>query len=287
VLASLVLVGIQQSRAAAHRAACANHLKEIGLGLASHQSTHGTFPPQAPAPNNSAGSPFSYEGIGWQVYILPFVGESVLWDVVGKAYRANPDPWSAPHQELMRTVIAIYTCPSDTRLATPLTDASGRIAAYTSYVGMTGNVVDPVSGVFGRRKGVSPAQITDGLSRTIMIGERPPPQSLSMGWWYTTHQFSNLMSATDYEVPASTGASPGDPGCGGDPVNWPGLGNTHLYFFKSGALQYDCDKNHYWSLHTGGANFLFADGSVRFMTYAGSIQVSQMASIAGAEVISD
>jgi prepilin-type N-terminal cleavage/methylation domain-containing protein/prepilin-type processing-associated H-X9-DG protein len=285
LLAALTLSAVQSSRGASSKAGCANNLRQIGTGLTSHQACYGIFPPQVPPLSNSRGSPFAYEGISWQTYILPFIEQGPLWAGVQQAYAANPSPYSAPHTELMRVVVPTYICPADARLGVPhLSD--NFVAAYTSYVGMTGYSSQPRSGLFGRSRGATPGQITDGLSNTVMVGERPPPGSLSMGWWYTTHLFENLTAANDFEAPADTGVSPVDSGsCGGEETYWPGVGRFGGYFFTQGSLSNECDKYHYWSLHQGGANFLFGDGSVRFLPYSAAFQLRDLATIAGGEIV--
>jgi len=57
------------------------------------------------------------------------------------------------------------------------------------------------------------------------------------------------------------------------------------YFFSPGALQNQCDPFHFWSLHPGGANFLFGDGSTRFLTYAVAPLMPALASRAGGEAV--
>jgi prepilin-type processing-associated H-X9-DG protein len=164
-------------------------------------------------------------------------------------------------------------------------DAAGSQGAFTSYVGMTGCLWASGSGVFGARTGVSPQNITDGLSNTVMIGERPPPKSLGMGWWYTDHLYSNVMAATDGECPADAGLSPGAPDCAGVPTTIPGHGTFRAYFFSPGDLANECDKFHYWSLHRNGANFLFADGCARFLLYSARYQLRDLATIVGGEQV--
>jgi prepilin-type processing-associated H-X9-DG protein/prepilin-type N-terminal cleavage/methylation domain-containing protein len=280
VIACLVLNAVQASRSAAARLGCLNNLAQIGMGLHAHQSAFGIFPPQVPAVGGSVGSTTSYEGITWHVYVLPFIDQSPLWAGVEEAFRANPSPLSAVHGTVRSISIQAFICPADRRLFSASSSAASDGGAFTSYAGMTGCISAERGGVFGVRTGVAPQSITDGLSNTIMIGERPPPGSLSMGWWYTNHPYTNLMSATDGECPADTGVCPGAPECQGIS----GIGTARGYFFSPGDLNNDCDKLHYWSLHGGGANFLFADGSAKLLTYSARYQLRGLATIAGGEV---
>ncbi len=55
--------------------------------------------------------------------------------------------------------------------------------------------------------------------------------------------------------------------------------------FGPGRLDNPCDRLHLWSLHPGGANFLFADGSVRFLPYSARNVLDALASIQGGEVV--
>lgn len=164
-----------------------------------------------------------------------------------------------------------------------LSEGSALSAAYTSYVGVTGNINDAKCGLFARRIGVRPADVTDGLSNTLAVAERPPPGDLSIGWWYTTHIFANLQAVNDIEAPTEA-VNIYDPQCGGWTVNWPGRGITNIYTFGPGRLSDPCDRYHYWSLHGPGANFLMADGSVRWLSFSVRFQLQYLASIAGGDV---
>jgi len=288
VLAVLTLAAIQGSRASAARLSCANNLKQIGLGLHNHQTVYGTFPPQSPRPGYLYGSSYSRQGISWHVFILPYIDRAGMWNAIVAAYQANNDPFSPAHAGLRDIVIPQYVCPADGRLGQARPYMAQVNLSFTSYVGMTGYSENFTSGLFGSGKGMSPASVTDGLSNTVAVGERPPPDSFSLGWWYTTHDLGRIpQSANDYEVPADGGSSYVDPYCAGEPASWANPPGISLNFFRQGRTRNECDSTHYWSLHSGGANFLLADGSVRFLRYSACSQLRKLATVSGGEKVDD
>jgi prepilin-type processing-associated H-X9-DG protein len=56
------------------------------------------------------------------------------------------------------------------------------------------------------------------------------------------------------------------------------------YDYQAGTIANQCDAFHFWSPHTGGANFLFADGSVKLLSYSANDLLPALASRAGNEV---
>ena len=147
----------------------------------------------------------------------------------------------------------------------------------TSYLGVTGSdndanlqVTGPTNGIFDvSQMGIRLTDVTDGTSNTLMVGERPPTANLQEGWW----------GASDYDCLLSTRQLYGDLfGAGGCVL--PGL-------FGPGSLKGPCngDGNHFWSFHTNGANWVFADGSVRFLPYSASAATIPLASRNGSEVV--
>jgi prepilin-type processing-associated H-X9-DG protein len=133
---------------------------------------------------------------------------------------------------------------------------------------------------------VTMASVTDGLSNTLMIGERPPmiPGQLYWGYFFNGGSDSTLAIAgtgpADYShFPYWTQDPSGD--------NSPSFPTCPLpaYFAAPKTPQNPCDTNHFWSFHTGGANWCMGDGSVRFIPYSGALMTVPMATKAGGEVV--
>lgn len=120
---------------------------------------------------------------------------------------------------------------------------------------------------------VRPSDIVDGLSTTIAVGERPAPAGYRYGWWYG--------GAGVY----GTGALDSHLGVRESPAD---IGPTLCPFapgqFGPGRTENPCDALHFWSFHTGGGNFTFADGSVRFVRFDANSILPAWATRAGGEV---
>lgn len=282
VLLGLTLSAVQRVRSKAAATQCQNNLRQCGLALHSLHATYGGLPPYpiaaSPAPQ---GSSFSYQGISWHVFTLPHVEQGALWQAAADAYTTSPSPWSGPHRPLLSTAVPVFGCPADARTAAPQDDPSWGGAGYTSFVGITGSWSARRDGCFRGATGVRFADITDGLASTVMVGERPPSATLDAGWWYTTHP--SPRGQVDFELPIESALDPSDQ-CSGFIVQTPS-GSTVKYFFAPGSIQNNCDRYHFWSVHVGGGHFLFADGAVRFMTYAARDVLPALASRAGGEVV--
>jgi prepilin-type processing-associated H-X9-DG protein len=70
-------------------------------------------------------------------------------------------------------------------------------------------------------------------------------------------------------------------------VSQPGRCPAGPYRFEAGRLTEQCDLFHFWSPHSGGGNFLLADGSVRFLTYPAGAVLPALATRAGGETVDD
>jgi prepilin-type processing-associated H-X9-DG protein len=266
-IASLLACAVQNVRNSAARLACENNLRQIALGLHSYHDTQGGLPLR-PGVERQAVSTLS-----WMVCILPQIEQSDLWAISQAAILTDHLAFHDPPHIGYRTVIKLYVCPADARLLTPQTDQFGVTAAYSSYVGIAGS--HKANGMLGSYPGVSFMSVTDGLSQTVMLGERPPPDSLLAGRWYTASQDIRWgILGPEFSMPVLCPAMVSDFQCVGP-----------IYSFSYGRLDNSCDRYHLWSLHQGGANFGFADGSVRFLRYDVADILPSLATRAGGEVV--
>jgi prepilin-type processing-associated H-X9-DG protein/prepilin-type N-terminal cleavage/methylation domain-containing protein len=278
VLVGLALPAVQADRSAAARSACQNHLKQIGLALHNFHAAHGRLPPRPVRPGATA-DPNAL--LGWMALLLPHVEQDGLYRESERACQLNPDPTRNPPHVGFATVVKPFVCPADARLLTPLTDQWGVTAAYASYVATSQAYLERSvrPGVLGESPGIRLADVTDGTAHTVVVGERPPPDSLHAGWWYPVWM--------------------GGLGAGARlPNNFMVLGPIALWvgsigecdtarkwYYGPGRPDNPCDRFHFWSLHPGGGNWLFADGSVRYLTYAADAILPALASRAGGEAV--
>jgi prepilin-type N-terminal cleavage/methylation domain-containing protein/prepilin-type processing-associated H-X9-DG protein len=154
-------------------------------------------------------------------------------------------------------------------------DLPGMFTGTNKFNAMTGSRLTPLAS-FGTRMG----DITDGTSNTLMVGERPISGPVpTWGWWCAgfgqgrTGSMDVILGVNDINL-RSSGDVDYD-GCGPGP-----------YPFGPGQANNVCDSFHFWSLHSGGANFVYADASVHFLSYTvGNDIMVQMSTKQGGEVI--
>ena len=243
ILIALLVPAVQKVRAAAARIQCANNLKQIGLALHMYHDNNKGFP-QAYDGALPWNAPDNANRKSWMAIILPFLEQDNVQKQGVAGYQG--------------VVIKVYSCPAD-----PL---SGKVGTYlslppgalTDYLAVDGSIYlnkpSALNGVglcndgvmFGGSR-VRITDITDGSSNTVMVGERPPAPSLTWGWW----TYGPLDAAMGVQ-----NAAP-DPHGGSCPL-------PQLY--GPGKGEVECDCLHYWSHHSGGANWLLGDGTVRFIT---------------------
>ena len=274
ILMGLLLSAVQQVRGAAARAKCSNNLHQLALALHQYHDIALSLPPG----QRSFSNPDRLRYTGWTLSILPYVEQDALYGRSRASYQTQPLPFGpSPHVGLS-TPVAVFACPSDSRAPGPQTSTKTKeLAALTCYLGVSGKDYTSRDGVLFQDSRVRFADITDGLSNTLMLGERPASADLQFGWWYAgvgqsgTGSADLILGVREQNLQPIMAGSPCGPGA---------------YPFSPGAFNDPCAMFHFWSPHSGGAQFAFADGSVRFLRYSADSVMPALASRAGGEVAS-
>jgi prepilin-type N-terminal cleavage/methylation domain-containing protein/prepilin-type processing-associated H-X9-DG protein len=276
VVLGLALPAVQRAREAAARVQCLNKMKQVGLALHNFHTTHGRFPPSRPQqPMTTTHEPDSL--LSWMALILPQMGQDPLWAASEQACRLENRSYLNPPHIGYATPLRDYICPNDSRLFVPLTSPEGTPAGFTSYIGVGGS--DDGGGfhpgVFCDQViGIQMTDITDGTSQTLMVGERPPPDSLQAGYWYSAFDTGGAFPGPNHFLILNAPRFAGDTQCSQ-------AGSQ----FGPGRRENPCDRFHYWSLHPGGANFTFADASARFLPYSARSVIPALVTRANGETV--
>jgi len=236
ILIGLLLPAVQKVREAAAKTKCTNNLKQIGLAAQNYQFNNGKLPVGwITNPANAGGTPSP--GWSWAVLILPFIEQGNLYNGLGVDLSGAAGPPAPTATNGLQTPLSLYRCPSDTG-----DDINTSLQSYgmSNYV-INREVVGPDRkgvGNLGLRNPLKVEQISDGSSNTVLVGERDFVRNIGAVW------VRSSVTSASYE---------GRPGSGINPANSPtGTGNAARLAFGS--------------QHIAGANFLFADGSVHFIS---------------------
>lgn len=288
VLIGLLMPAIQKVRDAAARLNCQNSLKQIGLALTSYHDTQGTFPP-AIAETFSPAARDANQWMSWMGRVLPYLEQENLYKNSMAAFASQTattrDAFKNPPHTALATVLNILRCPVDDRQYRQAY-AGGLTVAFTGYLGVSGTDLRKNDGVLYWNSKVNVADILDGTSNTVIVGERPPSWDLVFGWWYAgAGQWDTSFSPTH-----NSGST--DVTLGASELNIKSVGIAALnacpngpYAFGPGNINNACDQFHFWSLHPGGSNFLFGDGSVKFVSYDAAAIVPKLATRSGGETV--
>ncbi len=274
VLVGLLLSAVQKVRSAASKADCQNRLKQIALAMHNHHDHFGAMPTGNRSLNHPDKMPFS----GWPLSILPEVEQGTLAAQSRTAYASNPIPFNDPPHVNIKTVVRHYICPSDDRTLQPqIAPTLATPVALMSYLGVSGQNGTSKDGVFFQDSKVRILDISDGTTNTLLLGERPPSRDFRFGWWYAGFgqdgrgSMDLVLGVREPNLLPIPSGSPCVP--------------APYHFTTTTGFNDPCGKFHYWSPHSGGANFAFADGSVRFLSYSVDSLLPALATRAGGEVV--
>jgi prepilin-type processing-associated H-X9-DG protein len=255
ILMALLLPAVQAAREAHRRIQCQNNIRQIGLALHNHHDVYRRLPPGwvSVAAN---GEP----GWSWSAFLLEFLDQPTSRNVTW-AREARPAPMlvaslgpgamridDSSNQVLRERRIPLFLCPSDpseelfmlhSGPGTPMFEVARANYAAVFGTGAIQSNPSAGNGMFYRNSKTRFADVRDGLSNTLMVGERASRQP---GSWEGSATW--------------VGAVPG----------------AHRWMARvvgrAGRVPNDVlgDFADFGSWHPFGANFVMGDGSVRMIS---------------------
>ena len=298
VLVALLLPAVQAAREAARRARCGNNLRQIGLALHGYHDAWSSFPPAylaRPVVGVELGP-----GWAWGTLILPYLEERPAYDSANFSLSyGNPDITDAPgllglsaNATARRVSLSTFLCPSGGGGDGPLDlgPGSGRVdgtaGQYVASAGWIDTSLAPIrgTGVFYPNSRVSVADIGDGTGATLMVGERSRDRAEATwsGVYGSRALPGPLCTKGDWPVRSCVGMMflvMGRSGPSSDIVGGSIPAGTTPNAPGGGA-------DGFASLHPGGCQFLFGDGSVRYLEETVAPPVFRaLATRAGGEVL--
>lgn len=263
ILVGLLLPAVQSAREAARRMSCANNLKQIGLAIHIHDTTHRKFPVgcigcrfQMPPPGQRFVPP---RYLSWNIQILPFLEQSPLHEQFDMSRPSN----QSPNREAGAILLPVFLCPSTPNSPTHQPSGLWRGLARTDYCGLYGvegtgrsntnpNAVhylgEQFLGVMLYEESIRHRDIPDGLSQTALVAESLDRTGGDNTWVNGQNLFAQE---------------------GSTPINRAsGLGNE------------------IGSPHSSGAHLVFCDGHVQFLSESTDQHVlNSLLTKAGGEIV--
>jgi prepilin-type N-terminal cleavage/methylation domain-containing protein len=257
VLISLLLPAVQKVRDAADRAKCQNNLKQIGLAVHNYHDAHGFLPP----------SRIEYQYQGWTNLILPYLEQGPLYTQT-QPYQKNTNA-SIPAAAI-QTAVPAYVCPArhpvgqQSTQFEPTDAKNGALGDYATVDGYrtadppyrrssaAGMIIVALGSHTSWQSKTTLLSVTDGLSQTLMIGEKHIPKAwIGIDWDGTKGGDGPILGSYAYSIIRVAGEE--NTGTGNYPL---AKGPNDLYPSGFGYMVFG-------SWHPGICNFVFGDGSVK------------------------
>lgn len=241
ILVGLLLPAVQAAREAARRSQCSNNLMQIGLGLHHFEFGHEHFPAGVLNDGGPIRSEEKGQHVSWMVQVLPFLDEGVAYSNFDQALGA----YDKVNEPVRNHMISIFLCPSDPGAYGSAYATDGAQFALTSYAGCHNGdeaAIDAENnGMLYLNSSTQFRDVKDGSSYTILAGESAVSKG-HLGWVSgtrsTLRNTSSLTSIRWDPQPAAASVPASD----------------------------SLEVGGFGSHHTGGAQFVFVDGSMHFLS---------------------
>ena len=266
ILISLLLPAVQAAREAARRTQCLNNFKQVGVGMHNYHQTFGSFPSginqYQTRDGYNCGAPLeateSHSSGTWSWYMLAFLGEQPLYDGIDHRYGYGHGFGEEPVQNyhVSQTFVNTFLCPTDPLGRVLVHYGSGTMYAESNMAGAAdsrehrcdvevGWIRRDGDGVLYQGSNIKVTEIYDGSSHTLVVGEILANET---NWTYDGQKAYGGMAW-----------------CGWNVIGTQNGINLPLQFSPIASV-WDSEKGGFASYHPGGCNFVFADGSVHFLS---------------------
>ncbi|MCG6158588.1 DUF1559 domain-containing protein [Rubinisphaera margarita] len=284
ILVALLLPAVQQAREAARRSSCKNNLKQIGLAIHNYHDTHSAFPPGfvheygSTSGNDGTGDDAARQGNwAWGAFILPYMEQPGLYDALNIGPSTCAESMGDPARyDLMTQPVNTYLCPSDPNgglcRASFRDDAGNNMSpnpALSNYVAVNHhqNTRRANTGLFGMNSRTRFRDITDGTSSTLAIGERADRLRNGVrGFDASAGQQINGTLNSDAACLFCTRGTRENSSFGIRDVFGSGATSINGPPSVDVGFVHSLSARGFSSSHDGGAQFVLADGSVRFLS---------------------
>jgi prepilin-type N-terminal cleavage/methylation domain-containing protein/prepilin-type processing-associated H-X9-DG protein len=287
VLIALLLPAVQSAREAARRSQCVNNLKQIGLGIHNYQGALGVFPMGVDSYPSYGGDCLQAQHTGF-AFILPFLEQANIGNAINFNVHARGVDNGAQANMMnftgLAAIVSVYQCPSDEFFSPPVFNIAAPTDPYSpgsySFSSGTRDIhrywfgcpstrnpnIDP-DGMFGRGFAYRESDVKDGLSNTIFAGEQTRYKDHPITYQGTWSSYVRWSPAAGNKYVGATftqilGLSLAKPNA---PVLIPDIPASGTDGMRLIPTVINMGQWGFRSPHPGGVNFLFGDGSVRFI----------------------
>ena len=257
VLVGLLLPAVQAAREAARRCQCANNISQFGLALHHYEFNTEHLPAGVINPNGPIRSEEVGQHVSWLINIMPQLEQNAIYN----HFDQNAGAYATKNEKVRQARIPTLQCPSYHGRPSASSNAT-----ISNYAGCYHDSEVPIdvdnNGVLFLNSQIRFSEIGDGSSQTILVGEKLGGDD-DLGW--TSGTRASLRNTGPFEIPVRKIASSTVavvPAV--DPLIVGGFG----------------------SQHTGGVNFVFADGSMHFISHNIDVKTySQLGNRADGEIL--